>query len=63
MVNLWRKIRQHDRIAELERERNYLDARLAEFERVATEFVQFKAPDHMCRLRFIHLLNMEKWRK
>ena len=63
MVNLWRKIRQHDRIATLEQERDYLDARLAEFERLANEFVQFKAPDHMCRLQFIHLLNMGKWRQ
>ena len=51
------------RIAELEAERNYLDARLADFERLAEEFVQFKAPDHMCRMRFIHLLNMGKWRQ
>jgi len=57
MVNLWHKIRQTDRIAQLEQERDYLDARLADFERLAEEFVQFKAPDHMCRLRFIHLLN------
>jgi Tfp pilus assembly protein PilN len=58
MVNLWHAIRQTDRIAQLEQERDYLDARLAEFERLAEEFAQFKAPDHMCRMRFIQLLNM-----
>ena len=63
MVNLWRAIRQTDRITELEAERDYLDARLAEFERLAEEFAQFNVPDHMCRLRFIHLLNMGKWRQ
>jgi len=57
MVNLWHKIRQTSSFPQLEQERDYLDARLADFERLAEEFVQFKAPDHMCRLRFIHLLN------
>ena len=42
---------------------NPVAQRLADFERLANEFVQFKAPDHMCRLRFIHLLNMGKWRQ
>ena len=50
-------------LKDLERERDYLDARLAEFERLAEEFVQFKAPDHMCRMEFIQLLNMGKWRQ
>jgi len=63
MVNLWHAIRQTDRIAQLEQERDYLDARLADFERAAIMFAQFKAPDHMCRLRFIHLLNFGKWRQ
>jgi hypothetical protein len=44
-------------IAQLEQERDYLDARLAEFERLATRFVNFKAPDHVCRMEFRHLLN------
>jgi len=60
MVNLWHAIRQTDEIAQLEQERDYLDARLADFERLVEEFVQFKAPDHMCRMRFIHLLNFGK---
>ena len=63
MVNLWHAIRQTDKIAELEAERDYLDARLADFERLAEQFAQFKAPDHMCRMQFIHLLNMGKWRE
>ena len=49
-------------IAELEQERDYLDARLAQFELLAEEFVQFQLPDHMCRMQFIHLLNFGKWR-
>jgi len=60
MVNLWHAIRQTDRIAQLEHERDYLDARLADFERLVEEFVQFQFPDHMCRMRFIHLLNCGK---
>lgn len=57
MVNLWHKIRQHDRITDLEHERDYLDERLAEFERLADKFVQFRMPDHMCRMEFMVLLN------
>ena len=63
MVNFWNAIRQTDKIAALEQERDYLDARLADFERLAEEFVQFKAPEYFCRLQFIHLLNMGKWRE
>jgi len=57
---LWRKLRQQDRIAALEHERDYLDARLAQFELLAEEFVQFQLPDHMCRMRFLQLLNCGK---
>jgi len=49
-----------ERIAALEHERDYLDARLAQFELLAEEFVQFQLPDHMCRMRFIQLLNCGK---
>ena len=54
---LWNAIRQNDTIAQLESERDYLDGRLADFERLAEEFVGFAYPDHMCRMRFQHLLN------
>jgi len=46
-----------NQITEFEQERDYLDARLAEFERLAERFVMFEIPDHMCRLEFVHLLN------
>jgi hypothetical protein len=57
LKQLWNAIRQNDRIAQLESERDYLDGRLADFERLAEEFVGFVHPDHMCRMRFQHLLN------
>jgi len=39
---------------------NPVARRLADFEHLAEEFAQFKAPDHFCRLRFIQLLNCGK---
>ena len=48
-----------DLIAENERltvERDYLDKRLAEFENMARDFVEFKAPDHICRMHFEFML-------
>jgi hypothetical protein len=42
---LWNAIRQNDTIVQLESERDYLDGRLADFERLTREFVMFKYPD------------------
>ena len=39
-------------IEELTKERDYLDARLADFENMARDFVEYKAPDHICRMHF-----------
>ena len=43
-------------IEELTAERDYLDGRLAEFENMARDFVEAKAPDHLCRMHFEALL-------
>ena len=48
-----------DLIAENERltvERDYLDKRLAEFENMARDFVEFKRPDYICRMHFEFML-------
>lgn len=47
------------RVAELEQERDYLDARLEQFEKMARKFVKCKYPDSIIRLRFQALLNEE----
>ena len=39
-------------IEQIEQERDYLDGRLAEFENMARDFVEYKAPDHICRMHF-----------
>jgi hypothetical protein len=57
MINLWRKLRQQDRIKQLESERYYLDGRLADFEWDAREFVMRRYSDNICRIHFAHLLN------
>lgn len=43
-------------IAELENENAYLDERLAKFEELMREFVEFKQPDHICRMNIKALL-------
>ena len=43
-------------IIDLTAERDYLDKRLAEFENMARDFVDFKAPDHICRMHFEMML-------
>jgi len=43
-------------IEELTKERDYLDARLADFENMARDFVEYKAPDHICRMHFEMML-------
>jgi len=43
-------------IEQIEQERDYLDGRLAEFENMARDFVEAKAPDHLCRMHFEALL-------
>ena len=47
------------RVAKLEQERDYLDARLEQFEKLARKFVKCKYPDSIIRLRFQALLNEE----
>ena len=39
-------------IEELTKERDYLDGRCADFENLARDFVEYKAPDHICRMHF-----------
>ena len=48
--------RQAKHIEELTKERDYLDARLADFENLARDFVDHKAPDYICRMHFEALL-------
>ena len=43
-------------IKDLTKERDYLDGRCAEFENMARDFVEAKAPDHLCRMHFEALL-------
>ena len=43
-------------IEELTAERDYLDKRLAEFENMARDFVDFKSPDYICRMHFEFML-------
>jgi hypothetical protein len=43
-------------INNLTAERDYLDGRLAEFENMARDFVEYKAPDHICRMHFEMML-------
>lgn len=44
------------RVDDLTAERDYLDGRLAEFENMARDFVEYKAPDHICRMHFEMML-------
>lgn len=44
-------------IEQLEQERDYLDGRCAEFEKLAREFVEVRYPDWICRESFKDLLN------
>ena len=49
-----------DLVTEIERlttERDYLDGRCAEFEKLAREFVEVRYPDWICRESFRDLLN------
>ena len=43
-------------IEELTKERDYLDGRLADFENLARDFVEYKAPDQICRVYFEMML-------
>ena len=43
-------------INDLTAERDYLDRRLAEFENIARNFVNYEAPDHICRMHFEMML-------
>ena len=38
------------------KERDYLDKRLVEYENMARDFVEYKAPDHVCRMHFEMML-------
>ena len=44
-------------IEQLQKERDYLDARCAELEQVCREFVKYEYPDAMCRERIKAVLN------
>ena len=44
-------------IEQLTAERDYLDGRCAEFEKLAREFVEVRYPDWICRESFKDLLN------
>ena len=48
--------RQAKHIEELTKERDYLDARCAEFENLARDFVEYKAPDQIFRMHFEMML-------
>lgn len=48
------------RIKDLEDERDYLDKRLAQFERVSREFVNYHYPDHIMKMKFYTLLHEEE---
>ena len=43
-------------INDLTAERDYLDRRLAEFENIARDFVEYKTPDYICRMHFEFIL-------
>jgi len=43
-------------INDLTAERDYLDRRLAEFENIARDFVEYKTPDYICRMHFEMML-------
>ena len=47
-------------IEQLEQERDYLDARCAEFEKLAREFVNYEIDQFIARVHFEALLNDEK---
>ena len=61
MMNLWRRLRQEDVIDQVTSERDYLDAKCAEFEDIARKFVNFVYPDFICREHTKVLL--ENWRE
>ena len=43
-------------IKDMTKERDYLDARLADFENMARDFVEYRAPDYICRVYFEMML-------